>query len=100
MNTRPLAAPILALFVTLLALGACSDPATSPPQNHRPVILSLVAFPEFACESDSILVVCQATDPDNDTLVYDWITDGALKIQGALEGQNVLFNTHESFRVF
>jgi hypothetical protein len=63
------------------------------------VILSLTAFPEGLCGSDSILVVCQATDPDNDTLVYDWFTDGRLKIRGG-EGWDWLYNTHESFHVF
>jgi hypothetical protein len=79
--------------------ASCADPATTP-QNRTPVILSLKAFPEGLCESDSILVVCQATDPDNDTLVYDWITDARLKIQGVRDGQGWLYNTHESFHVF
>ena len=99
MNLRTLVAPVLGLFAVALALGACADPAT-PPQNRGPVIFSLVAFPEVASASDSILVACQAMDPDCDTLVYDWITDGRLRIKGAREGEHWLYNTHESFRVF
>jgi len=99
MNLRTLVAPILGLFAVILALGACADPATSP-QNHRPVIFSLVAFPEVASASDSILVVCQAMDADCDTLVYDWITDGSLRIRDAREGEHWLYNTRESFMVF
>lgn len=99
MNLRPLVAPMLGFLPAILTLGACDDPPTSP-QNGRPVILSLVAFPEFASASDSILVVCQATDPDNDTLVYDWITDGSLRVRGAIGGEHSLYNTHESFMVF
>lgn len=79
--------------------AACTDPA-KPPQNSSPVILSLTAFPGVACLGDSVLVVCQATDPDNDTLVYDWITDGRLNLRGVREGQHWLYNTHESFQVF
>ncbi len=86
------------LCAAVIAAG-CSDPATSP-QNHRPVMLSLTAFPEIVGASDSVLVVCQAMDPDNDTLVYDWITDGRLRIRGALEGEHCLYNTRENFMVF
>ena len=83
------------------AMVSSTSPASAtPPQNGRPAILSLTAFPDVASLSDSILVVCQATDPDNDTLVYDWITDGRLNIQGARERNHWLYNTRESFRVF
>jgi hypothetical protein len=32
--------------------------------------------------SDSMVVVCTASDPDMDSLVYDWETDARLNIQG------------------
>jgi len=99
MNLHTFVAPILGLLAAILGLGACADPATSP-QNHEPVIFSLMAFPEVARASDSILVVCQAMDADSDTLVYDWITDGRLRIRGAIEGEYSLYNTRESFMVF
>lgn len=86
------------LCVAAIAV-ACSDPATSP-ENHRPVLLSVRAFPGVARANDSVLVVCQAMDADNDTLVYDWITDGRLRVQGAIEGHPYLYNTQESFMVF
>jgi hypothetical protein len=98
MNLRTLVAPVLGFFAVILALGACADTPTSP-QNHRPVILSLAAFPEVARASDSILVVCQAVDADSDTLVYDWITDGRLRIRDARKGEHSLYNTRESFMV-
>lgn len=87
------------LWAAAIAASCAEDPAT-PPQNGSPVILSLTAFPGVACLGDSILVVCQATDPDNDTLVYDWITDGRLKLRGVPEGLHFVYNTHESFQVF
>ena len=98
MNLRTLIAPILGSSM-VLAFGACSDPA-SPPQNRSPVILSLVAFPEVVSASDSVLVACQAMDADSDTLVYDWITDSRLRLQGVRHGQHSLYNTHESFMIF
>ncbi len=87
------------LLAAAIAASCAEDPATRP-QNGRPVILALTAFPEDLCGSDSILVVCQATDPDNDTLGYDWFTDGRLKIRGVPEGLHFDYNTHEPFQVF
>ncbi|MBI5661450.1 MAG: hypothetical protein HZC46_04810, partial [Ignavibacterium album] len=44
---------------------------------------------------------CNATDPDGDTLVYDWITDARLRINGANPPDDrSLFNTFENSRIF
>jgi hypothetical protein len=52
------------------------------PTNHPPVIINLVAFPDTIGLSDSTVVVCTASDPDGDSLVYDWETDARLNIDG------------------
>jgi hypothetical protein len=46
------------------------------------------------------MVVCQASDPDGELLVYDWITDARLAIRGVPPGNNSLYGTLESYRVF
>jgi hypothetical protein len=64
---------------------ASSRRPPSPPDlqaNHGPRILVLVAHSESIGPLDSSLVVCTAADADGDTLVYDWNTDGRLKIKG------------------
>lgn len=63
------------------------------------VISSLTAFPRIIGPADSVTVTCIASDPDGDTLVYDWISDGRTSIQGTFDWQHSLYNTFENFRV-
>ena len=51
------------LFYTMLA-------------NHRPVITSLEAEPERVLPRGSCQIVCNATDPDGDELIYGWSAGG------------------------
>jgi len=39
-------------------------------------------------------------DPDGDRLVYDWITDGRLRIRDARPGDHSLYNTQANSMVF
>lgn len=87
----------LVLVTSALACGDGGHPVA--PENRRPVVLSLSAFPADIGMSDSALITCEATDPDGDTLVYDWITDGRLSIQGASPGGSSLYNTSGHTRV-
>ena len=59
-------------------------------------------FPEVIGSSDSLVVICNATDPDGDSLVYDWysLSGPIVRIKGALPGQFVLYNTPENSRIF
>jgi hypothetical protein len=70
------------------------------PTNHSPVLTNLVAFPDTMGPSDSTVVVCTASDPDGDTLVYDWLTDARLTIQGAHAGDSFLNNQPSPKRTF
>jgi len=90
---------ILLLGLTIIiALNTCSEnPVKS--KNNSPVIFSLTVFPEFIGSSDSAIVICDAMDPDGDTLVYDWITDGRLKIKGGQGDGHFLYNTYENSRI-
>ncbi|WP_290664987.1 hypothetical protein [Ignavibacterium sp.] len=92
----------LIIMLVLMSLS-CSDnnPVDNKPENRRPVILSLTVFPDVIGPSDSAIVICNATDPDGDTLVYDWITDARLRINGANPPDDrSLFNTFENSRIF
>lgn len=94
----------LSVFVAcmLLSVIGCGDNPVDPGkhENRSPVILSLVVFPSIIGPSDSVIVICNATDPDADTLLYDWITDGRLRIKGAHPNDHSMYNTYENSRVF
>ncbi len=95
MNSRSIT--LFALSIVCLSFGCKDNPAK--PENHRPVVISLSASPDTIGVSDSSIIICNATDPDADTLVYDWITDGRVIIAGANPGENALYNTFQNSRV-
>ncbi len=94
------------IFVTFIILVIlifnniyCSKESLGPqPQNHSPQILSLEIFPHVVGPSDSLIVICEAIDPDGDTLVYDWITTGVVRIKGY--NHPWLYHTSENTRIF
>jgi len=93
------------LIVLLLFISSnisCDKDNPVKPVNHNPIILSLTVFPGIAKPSDSLIVICDAMDPDGDTLVYDWYTaGGSMRIKGAPPWDyNVLANTHENSQIF
>ena len=90
---------LLLYFILLLSLNNCDDNPVKT-ENRNPVILSLTVFPEVVKPNDSLIVICNATDPDGDTLVYDWITSGVVRIKGAIGDDNFLYNTYENSRIF
>ncbi|MCU7494017.1 MAG: hypothetical protein HF314_02755 [Ignavibacteria bacterium] len=91
---------IILIFVMLLNLS-CSDPVKpEKPENHRPQISSVTVVPKVVSPSDSVVITCYASDPDKDTLVYDWITDGRLHIKGTSDREHSLYNTFENSHVF
>jgi hypothetical protein len=86
----------------LASVGGCADEPTKPkqPQNRDPVIQSLIAFPTAIGPGDSTLVMCNATDPDGDALVYDWFTDSRLVIQGNQPADHDLYESPSKAHVF
>jgi len=100
MKCNPWGRQVIALLLAASA-GACGahDLPFKPPSRSAS-ILSLIASPSVISRSESVTVTCNAIDPDGDVLVYDWITDGRLRIQGALPGEHSLFNTSANARVF
>ncbi len=91
---------ILAVVLNL-QFGCKDNPVnTEKPENRSPVIFSLTVFPDVISPTDSAIVICNALDPNGDTLVYDWITDSRLKIKGAFANERSLYHTHENSRIF
>ena len=92
--------PTLAAIVALTTtLSACNNPVEpKPPANRSPIILSLRVFPEAI--RDSVIVVCDAFDPDADTLTYDWITDGRLNPKGAQPGEHSILDSSSNSHIF
>jgi hypothetical protein len=84
--------------ISLLVLLSCEEDIIKP-ENHKPIIFSLTAFPDVVSPSDSVIIICNAMDPDADTLVYDWSTDGKSKIKGAQNPDFILNHTYENSRV-
>jgi len=91
----------LAVFVLLNASSCDDNPIDSKPENRSPVIFSLTVFPEVVNPNDSLVVICNAIDPDGDTLVYDWYTVGVVKIKGLpLWDCCALYNSYENSQIF
>jgi hypothetical protein len=89
----------LFLFILLIVGFQCKeDNPVSPPQNQSPQILSLVVFPTLIDFNDSVIVSCNAIDPDGDTIVYDWHTDGRIRIKGT--DNYSLYHTSEMTHIF
>lgn len=89
---------ILLLFFMLININCDDNPVK--PENHSPEILSLDVFPEVIGPLDSVIVICDAIDPDDDTLVYDWYTTGVVRIKGWDPNYPALYNTYENTRIF
>jgi len=69
---------VMLLATTALLLSSACTPPTPPPPpppNQTPVIESITADKEIPTLTET-QVVCQADDPDGDTLTYQWSADG------------------------
>ena len=84
------------LLATILT--SCNENSTKV-ENNDPILKSLRAFPSIVNSGDSVIVICEAVDPDGDTLFYDWFADSRLKIQGAGSDYFYLYNTRENTRI-
>jgi len=87
------------IIITILIIVGCEDDPVKP-VNHHPIIKSLTAFPDVVNPNDSLIVICNASDSDGDTLVYDWITTGVVRIKGARGDDHFLYHTYENSRIF
>lgn len=94
---------VLLLLAVAAGLGGCRDYPTKSiyhsPIIHSPTVSSVTVFPAVIGQGDSVLVTVYASDPDGDTLVYDWFTDSRLIIKDA-PGEMMLYNTASNSHVF
>ncbi len=81
-----------------LALGSCDTARSVRFYTRSPVVMSLTAFPETIGPGDSAIVVCNAMDPDGDSLVYDWFSDCRL-VKKNRPDDLTYYNARESFLV-
>ena len=82
------------------AIGACEEYATRP-VNRYPIITSIVAFPTVLRLGDSTIVTVTASDPDGDTLVYDWEAyNGLVTKNRANSNDTHVYHTSSPSRVF
>lgn len=70
--------PLLMGLGVLACLSSCGVKTPLEPVNRSPVVQSLIAFPASISPGDSAVVVCHATDPDGDGVVFDWFWYGRL----------------------
>ena len=92
---------LISVFLIFFSLSNCNNGNPVKPKNNSPQILSLEVFPKTIGPTDSVIVICNAIEPDGDTLFYDWITDGRLRIKGVLlPGDDWIYNSLENTRVF
>ena len=87
----------LVVLAVALAAGACREYPTHP-IYRRPVISSVVAFPTVLGPGDSTMITIYASDPDGDSLVYDWKAYNGLTFPGAYAG--VRYNCSSPSMVF
>ena len=90
---------VLLVLAVVVGLGACREYPTRP-VDRRPAISSLVLFPKVIGQGDSAIITVFATDPDGDTIVYDWETDSRLIIKDGRPGVPFLYDTPSSSHVF
>ncbi|MCK6613731.1 MAG: hypothetical protein L6Q47_05795 [Ignavibacteriaceae bacterium] len=92
---------LIVILTFLISVNSCNEnPIEVKSENRSPVIFSLTVFPEVIGPSDSAIIICNAMDPDGDTLVFDWITDARVKLKGAFADNSWLFHTYENSRIF
>jgi hypothetical protein len=90
---------LLIALTAVVAVSACRGYPTRS-VYHRPTISSVTVFPNVIGQGDSAIVTVFASDPDGDTLVYDWFTDARLIIKDGRLGDSFLYNTASNSRVF
>ena len=98
----PLRRAVMTALVLAACLGACRTPTPLEPtyRDQSPVVQSLTAFPTTLAPGDSAIVVCTATDPDGDTLYFDWYSDCRLLMKGDVLGDGAIYNRPQSLVVY
>ena len=86
MRSRSIGTVAVAAIAVMLAGASCDPAIPLVPTNHDPVATGLTVFPTTLGVGDSAIVVCNATDVDGDTLMYDWSSDCRMLKTGHVTG--------------
>ncbi|MDP8239762.1 MAG: SUMF1/EgtB/PvdO family nonheme iron enzyme [Candidatus Hatepunaea meridiana] len=84
MKTTCFLVSIITVFILIIV--GCNDDETSPvqPENNAPVIQNVAADPDLIAIGETTMLICTASDEDNDTLAYNWAaSDGTFPNQSA-----------------
>lgn len=85
-------------ILLIVILISCKENSTEV-ENNDPILLSLQVFPKIVNSEDSVIVICEASEPDEDSLFYDWFTDSRLRIKNN-GNESIMYHTRENIRVF
>lgn len=91
--------PALVLGAVLWMSG-CAAKTPLEPVDRSPVVQSLLAFPSSIGPGDSAIVMCVATDPDGDQLVFDWTSNCQLLKQGESASSPTVFSRGNTLVVY
>lgn len=93
---RDLSVRSLCAGAALLAIGviaaSCDPELPIQPVNRSPVVRSLTVFPAVIGPGDSAIVICEAIDPDGDTLYFDWSSDCRLSMSSPRNHGGTVFS--------
>lgn len=91
---------VLLFVVTLIVLGSGSCRSFVTRSIYRsPVISEVLSFPTTLGAAESTMITVFATDPDGDSLVYDWSAYNGLVMKG-YPGRHEVYGTRSSSMVF
>jgi hypothetical protein len=63
---------LLLLMIVTIFVGSCGGGGGDGVTNNAPQVYSVTCSPPNVSKGGSTTVVCEASDPDGDTLSYDW----------------------------
>ena len=87
---------IISLLISVLVTACCTAPVPIQKTNSSPVIES-ISFPQDALAVQDCQITCQASDPDGDSLQYEWSADKG-KIKG--DGANIMWISPDSMGTY
>ncbi|MCX6005654.1 MAG: hypothetical protein NTZ34_00100 [Chloroflexi bacterium] len=66
----------IATLLTVLVITACSSPSISTSKPNNSPTIENISYAKDSMATIDNQIVCRASDPDGDSLTYEWSTDG------------------------